>query len=137
MSVNRHTDVTEINIGYGVSVLPTHETMTEDQLQAACFQWAWNNYPQTRRLLWAVPNGGSRDVREGLKLRACGVIPGVWDMHLFYHGKLTVFELKVGRNQQSPQQVAWGVLVATHGATCFEIRTLEEFQRAFAQAIGT
>lgn len=105
--------------------------MTEDQLQAACWQWAWEAYPATRRLLWAVPNGGARNAREGLKLRATGVIPGVWDLHFFWQERLTFFELKVGRNRQSEEQVRWGALVRQQGATCYEIRTLDEFKAAF------
>jgi hypothetical protein len=109
--------------------------MTEDQLQAACFQWAWTTYPPTRRLLWAVPNGGTRHLREAAKLKATGLIAGVYDLHFFWRGKLHCFELKVNHNQLTPAQLAWGALVAQHGAKIYGIRTFEEFKTAFANIL--
>lgn len=46
----------------------------EDNLQATCFQWFWNSFPDLRRTLWHVPNGGNRNAREGAKFKAMGVI---------------------------------------------------------------
>jgi hypothetical protein len=37
-------------------------------------------------LYFAVPNGGSRDVREAVNLRRAGVLPGVSDLLLFRPG---------------------------------------------------
>lgn len=63
----------------------------EDQHQAALFQWA-KMYPLKRadvkpksRLsdyLIAIPNGGKRNVREAVRLKAMGVHPGVSDIFL-------------------------------------------------------
>lgn len=62
-----------------------------------------------RQLKWlfAIPNGGKRNVIEAKSLKAQGVKAGVPDMFLplarnGYHGLF--IELKVGKNKTSPQQ---------------------------------
>lgn len=107
----------------------------EDQFQAACFEWAWNYLPQTRRLLWHVPNGGARNAKEASKLKAMGVVPGVFDLHLLWHGVLWVIELKVGLNSQSNEQIKWGEAVRAHGAQTYEIRDLEQFQQIMKKIV--
>lgn len=37
-------------------------------------------WPILNRLMWAIPNGGDRDVRIGAMLKAEGVTAGVWDI---------------------------------------------------------
>lgn len=54
--------------------------MSEGQLQADVFQYFWNTYPETRRLLFHVPNGGTRNKVEAVKLRGQGVVKGVPDL---------------------------------------------------------
>lgn len=108
---------------------------SEIQLQAKCFQWAWNTYPQTRRLLAHVPNGGGRDAREGMQLKASGVIPGVHDLFFFWKGQLYWFELKIGRNTQSDAQLDFGAAMMAQGAICYEVRDLETFKTLFTQII--
>jgi len=108
--------------------------MTEDKLQAMCFQWAWNTHPSTRRLLWAVPNGGWRNTIEAMKLKATGVVKGVHDLHFFWHGRLYTFELKVKTNQ-SKEQVEWGKIVSLHGAECYEVRSFEQFKEIFSNLV--
>lgn len=89
--------------------------MTEDQLQAKCFQLTWNHFPELRRKFWAVPNGGHRDPITAKKLQATGVIPGVWDVHFFYRGTFFVVEFKVGNNQLSKPQNEWIQALADEG----------------------
>ena len=109
--------------------------MTEDQLQAQCFQWFWNTYPAHRRKLWAVPNGGSRGLKEATKFKATGVVAGVHDLHLYHDHQLYTFELKVGNNKLSPDQITWKVTMEREGAMCYEIRTFEAFQQAITAVI--
>lgn len=58
----------------------------EDQHQAALFNWA-----KVKRVaaggvladyLYAIPNGGRRDAREGARMKAQGIKAGVSDLHL-------------------------------------------------------
>ena len=120
--------------------------MTEDQLQAACWMWAWNKYPQTRRMLWAVPNGGDRDIVTAAKLMATGVLPGVHDLHLLWENQFYTFELKVGSNRLTVDRMVitpsgrekliygqkeWGAKMIEQGGRWFEIRELERFKEIF------
>lgn len=110
--------------------------MTEDQLQAQCFQWAWNNLPETRRLLFHVPNELERlpgeaqgsHIRRIMALRAKGVVKGVHDNIFIWKGQVYTIELKVGSNDLSPEQKVWGSTVELHGAKTFKAKTLEQFQ---------
>ena len=81
---------------------------TEAEEQAALFEWA-SYYPELR-FMYAVPNGGSRNVIEARNLKRQGVKSGVPDICLpvaagGYHG--LYIELKVGRNKPSENQEQW------------------------------
>ena len=80
--------------------------------QEALFRWAAWMEPKLPelRLLFHVPNGGSRDKREAARLKAQGVKPGVPDLFLpvarnGYHGLW--IELKAGRGKPSANQCQW------------------------------
>lgn len=56
----------------------------EHQEQCALFEWAaWQEglWPELR-LMYAIPNGGKRDIRTAAMLKAEGVKPGVPDIFL-------------------------------------------------------
>lgn len=60
---------------------------TEDNHQAALFCWAalpdiQLRYPEFKYLLYAIPNGGERNVIVASKLKATGVKAGVLDIFL-------------------------------------------------------
>lgn len=85
--------------------------MSEDQIQARFFQRCWTELPQTRRCLFAVPNGSTRDIREATKLKSTGLIAGEPDMILIHQSKAYGFEFKtatgvVSSNQRTVHQ-AW------------------------------
>lgn len=112
-------------------------TPTEDQLQARIWARLWNNYPNLRRLCWHVPNQGS-SLKEGIRLQAMGVLPGVWDLHMFIKGQFHIWEIKTGTNQLTKDRVdrkgrkhygqkEWGELMAANGAIRHISRTEEDF----------
>jgi hypothetical protein len=102
--------------------------MTELQLQAQCYQWAHNTYPQLRKLLFAVPNGGTRHAREAMSLKASGVVSGVPDMICVYGGRPVAFELKAEKGRLSDDQREVLQKWSDHGITVHVIKTVEEFQ---------
>jgi hypothetical protein len=110
--------------------------MTELQLQSKCFQWAWNEYPETRRLLFHVPNGGKRSKREAMNLKASGVVAGIPDMPFLWKGRLYAFEFKVDRNGLSDDQEETFIRWSEHGATCCEVRDVEGFKSIFQTIIN-
>ena len=112
----------------------TDHHKSEDQLQAACFQWAYNSFPDIRGLLWSVPNGGSRHPLEAAKFKATGVTEGVHDLHMLWKGQFTTFELKHGNNTMTPGQKLWAAKIDAQGANVFSCYTLLQFQQAFIKA---
>lgn len=80
--------------------------------QCAVFEWAAyheREYPELK-YLFAVPNGGQRNVIVASKLKAEGVKRGVPDIWLpvarvGYHG--LVIELKADKGRKTPEQEAW------------------------------
>ncbi len=85
---------------------------TEAAHQKALMAWAALNvgkYPQLK-WLFHVPNGGSRDIREGANLKAQGVKRGVPDLALMFpargcHGLF--IELKIAGGKVSDEQQLW------------------------------
>lgn len=116
--------------------------MSEDQLQAKFWQHTWNNYPELRHHMWAVPNSAigeatnTKDMIRITTLKATGLLSGVWDLHCYWKGKFHIIETKVpggqltvGRvikNRKVYGQKEWGERMAEHGATRHIYHTLEE-----------
>lgn len=111
--------------------------MTEEQLQAACFQWIYNSYPILRGLCWHVPNEGKRSPITGNKLKAQGLLPGAPDLCFHYKGKAYFFELKVAKNKLSNQQRFIKCQLRDHGFEYYEIRVLEQFQTIIKEILST
>lgn len=108
--------------------------ISEDQLQAQCVRWFNIQYPD--KLIYAIPNGGSRNKIEAAKLKRCGVCAGVPDLFIsatVFNGKSVkmglYIELKVGRNKLTDKQFDMHVYLQAQGY-CVEIcYTFEEFQK--------
>lgn len=61
--------------------------------------------PQTRRLLFSVPNGGTRNMLEAMKFKATGLISGIPDMLLVWKGKVYGLEFKTITGSLSKDQI--------------------------------
>lgn len=115
--------------------------MSEHEHQVALFQWAQLNearYPELR-LLFAVPNGGLRDVRVARKLKREGVKRGVPDIWLPVarrgcHG--FVGELKFGRNTLTDEQEDWFFRLQVNGWRCVVAYDWEEMAAALEDYLG-
>lgn len=110
--------------------------MSEIQLQSKCFQWLWNNYPQTRRKFFHVPNGGSRNAVEGMQLKASGVVAGIPDCVLIHLGNAYGFEMKTQSGKVSPEQQKVHKVWQEDGTPVYIIRSLEDFQAIIIELIG-
>lgn len=98
---------------------------SEHAKQAALFNWARDastikKYPEVE-YMYSVPNGGLRKVTVAKKLKAEGVKPGVWDVHLDaprngYSGLR--IEMKHGYNKLTENQVKWGKHWESEGFKC-------------------
>jgi len=105
--------------------------MTEIQIQATSFQWAWNTYPETRLCLFHVPNGGSRNKIEAAQLKASGVIPGIPDLIFIWKGHIYAFEAKTQYGKLSDVQKALHDAWKDQGITVSIFRSIEEFKSLF------
>ena len=102
----------------------------EALLQQSCVNWFNIQYPQFKGLLFAIPNGGSRNIREAANLKRQGVVSGVPDLCLAlpnkdYHG--FYIELKWGKNLLTVNQVAIIVKLQNQGYKVDVIYSLDEF----------
>lgn len=105
----------------------------EHQLQISCVKWFNLKYPYLRGRLFAVPNGGRRDMITGLKLKEEGVVAGVSDLILLksnqHYGALLI-EMKRKDGRQSDNQKWWQSVVCAEGEYKYVIcRSLDDFMR--------
>lgn len=100
-----------------------HEAAEQEKL----FRWAAfmvGKHPELE-LLYHIPNGGSRDVREAANLKRQGVKSGVPDLCLpvprgKFHG--LYIEMKYGKNKPTEKQRAWLTALKNQGyavAVCY------------------
>lgn len=111
----------------------------EANLQSNCITWFDLQYPKLSPLLFAVPNGGSRNVIEATNLKRQGVRPGVSDLILLFprqgHGALLI-EMKYGKGRQRTGQKKWQQVVEAAGYKYVICRSLEEFMREVNNYLG-
>lgn len=101
--------------------------ISHDQLQAQCYQWFHNTYPEQRGLLHANANNSVNKIK-GNQQKALGVVKGVLDIEYFRANRLYFFDIKVGKDRFSQAQREFMERVMAEGASCYAIRSLEEFQ---------
>lgn len=102
--------------------------MTESKIQSECFIWAWNERPETRRLLCYNLNN-SRNRIDGARNKALGLIAGRSDMVLYWKGRAVFLEFKDSGGVQSKFQKEWEKKVREHGFDYYIIRDLKQFQQ--------
>lgn len=119
---------------------------SEDQIQADFWARAWNEYPHARRHMWAVPNGLRLSAPAAQLAKATGLLSGVWDLHLFWHGTLHIIETKrpgqaltvdrVVNGKKVYGQKEWGEMMAAHGAIRHIYYDVEEGLAIFESIVG-
>ena len=99
----------------------------ESTLQTSCVKWFRLQYPNL--VIYAVPNGGSRNVREAQRLKSEGVLAGVADLVvLLPQGKSLYIEMKVKGNKQTDNQKAFQDKAITLGHPYTVCYSFEEFK---------
>ena len=102
--------------------------MSEFKIQAECFQWHWNNFPDQRGRLFTV-NNNAPNAYAGSVMKAMGVVAGVSDMIYLSDNGAVFLEFKDERGRQSLSQKWWQGVVQDAGYRYEVIRSLEDFQR--------
>lgn len=103
----------------------------EHRIQCAIVKWFYYAYPAYRGgCLFAVPNGGHRNIQTARSLKAEGVTSGVSDLLLLvpkreYHGLCV--EVKTPAGRQSDNQKNWQRIIEAQGYRYEIVRSLDEF----------
>lgn len=106
----------------------------EGRIQAECFVYFHNTYPEYRGLYFCVPNENSRadsNSATGAIRRAMGVTAGVSDSLMLiprgrYHGLCIEYKREDG--YQSQAQKDWQSKVETQGFRYEVVRSLKQFK---------
>ena len=108
----------------------------ESTLQTQCVKWFRYQYPHL--VIYAVPNGGSRNVREAQRLKSEGVLAGVADLTILLpQGKSLYIEMKVKGNRQTPNQKEFQQKAEALGHKYYVCYSFEEFEKAVKQELIT
>ena len=109
----------------------------ERQLQSQCFQWFRAEYPQYYYNLFAIPNGGSRNIIEAANMKRSGTVSGVADALLAVpksyqfdddcHGLFIEFK-KDAKAKQTSNQSLFQESVEAQGYIYAVIYTFEQFE---------
>ena len=106
--------------------------MQEFKIQAECFQWHWNNFPDQRGRLFTV-NNNAPSAYAGSVMKAMGVVAGVSDMVYLSTAGAVFLEFKDPKGKQSISQKWWQGVVEEAGYRYEVIRSVEDFQRVLAE----
>lgn len=102
----------------------------ESKIQIACVNWFRYQYPEYKKLLFSVPNGGARNSITGAILKVEGALSGVSDLILLkpnkYYSTLCI-EMKQPKGYQQDSQKEWQKAVESVGNKYVVCRSLEEF----------
>ncbi len=102
----------------------------ESNLQQGCVSWFNLQYPQYYGLLFAVPNGGKRNIITATIQKREGVISGVADLIFLvqkngFNG--LCIEMKYGNGKQSEKQKIWQEKVTQQGYAYVVCNSVESF----------
>jgi hypothetical protein len=96
----------------------------EDTLQANIVYAVRLYYPHS--LIYAIPNGGKRNVIEAARFKRQGVTAGVSDLHLIHNGKIYFIEVKTSGGRQSLLQEQFEKFVKSQGFEYYIVRSVDD-----------
>jgi len=101
---------------------------SEHDLQVSCVEWFYLQYPN--EILFAIPNGGKRNIVTAMKLKAEGVMPGVSDLFLMlskggFHG--FCIEMKRKGGTLTDNQKDFFKKAINKGYLCTKVDNFEDF----------
>lgn len=115
---------------------PTDE---EHRIQVSCVRWFRLKYPKLKHILFAVPNGGIRDIVTGSKLKDEGATRGVSDLILLksnrFYGGLAI-EMKKPGGHQSQAQKEWQMECESAGNKYVICHSLDEFMKVITDYLN-
>ena len=103
----------------------------EDKIQAEIYQYFHNKYclknSNPKCCIFAVPNGGSRNVVEAMKMKATGTLAGVSDLIVLLPNKCLFIEVKTDKGTQSDKQKEFENTVKSLGFEYYVVRSVNDF----------
>ena len=109
--------------------------ISESKLQAECYQWFHNNYPNLRGLLCYNLNNSKNRI-DGNRNKALGLQKGRSDMVIYLKGgKAVMIEMKSDTGEQSPAQIEWEKTITNAGYEYIVIRSFEQFKQTIIELI--
>ena len=100
----------------------------EESIQVACVKWFRLQYPNL--VIFAVPNGGSRNLYEAKNMKESGTLAGVADLVIVGNdGRVLFVEMKAGKNKQEDSQVLFQNKVEKLGHKYIICRSKEQFMK--------
>ena len=121
----------------------------EHRLQVSCVKWFRLQYQQYSKLLWAIPNGGHRNVITAQRLKDEGVTAGVPDLFLAMPKDVWTgpnqstllfcglfIELKIRPNKPTKEQQKMMQRLIGQKYKCVVVHTLDEFMIQIQTYIG-
>jgi len=106
--------------------------MTESQLQQKLVIWFKNEYQiHGKGLIFAVPNGGSRNILEAKNLKLTGQMAGVSDLIVLLPNKCLFIEVKIDKGIQSDVQKIFQQRVESLGFEYHLVRSQKDFENTF------
>ena len=75
--------------------------------QVRLVNWFRDNFPEPDYIIFAVPNGGKRGIKEAGRLKDEGVKKGVSDLIIVTHNKIIFLEMKNAKGKLSKEQISF------------------------------
>ena len=75
--------------------------------QVRLVNWFRDNFKEPDYIIFAVPNGGKRGIKEAGRLKAEGVKKGVSDLIIVTHNKIIFLEMKNAKGKLSKEQISF------------------------------
>lgn len=98
----------------------------EEDIQSSCVQWFRLSYPQY--IIFACPNGGSRNRLEAINMKRSGVLAGVSDLIIVAARAVLFVEMKTKTGRQEESQKVFQSNVERLGFEYKICRSLADFQ---------
>lgn len=98
----------------------------ESLIQTQCVTWFRLQHPND--LIFAVPNGGSRNLLEARKLKREGVMAGVSDLIVIQNNRIVFIEMKHEKGRQSKSQKEFENKVSNLGYEYHLCRSFGDFK---------
>lgn len=103
---------------------------SEDKIQQEIIIYYRNYFQRVYKncLIFSIPNGGLRDKRTAMLMKATGLTPGASDLIVIYFGRLLFVECKTEVGTQSEEQKLFAQRVRDCGFAYHLVRSLHEFK---------